>query len=396
MVSICAIVIVMLLVVVVSATDLTNTSTVEIEVDGMNINDNPAVIAGESMAVKIQFEANYDEEYVRVEVELEGDKVDVYVKSKPFDVKAGHTYTKTLVLKVPFELKDAISYEVALNFEIGNAEMSGWYFLTVQRPSYNPVVKSISVSQSVDAGDTFPVDLVLKNMGYNDLDDIYVTVSIPELGVKKTSYFGDLVSEESTSHHHDDDEEDTVSRRLYLEVPYEAEAGVYDLEVKVTNDDVTSTFSKQILVENDFAGNVIVTASSKTVNVGQEAEYTLLLVNPTNDLKVYRIVTEASGELSSGVDESVVAVPAGSSNTVTVMAKASEAGEYNFDVHIFSGEKLSETVSLSLTAEGNATSNPIVVLTVVLAIIFLVLLIVLIVLLGKKPRKQEEFGESYY
>ena len=78
------------------------------------------------------------------------------------------------------------------------------------------------------------------------------------------------------------------------------------------------------------------------------------------------------------------------------MAKASEAGEYNFDVHIFSGEKLTETVALSLTAENNATSNPIVVLTVVLAIIFLVLLIVLIVLLGKKPRKQEEFGESYY
>jgi len=393
MVSLFAIVIAMLLVVTVSATDLTYDYS--FEVDGVDINANPAVIAGENMAIKIQFKADFDEEDVTVKAELEGDKVDVYVKSRPFDVKAGHTYTKTLSLKVPFELKDETSYEVALDFEIGNTKISNMYFLTVQRPSYNPVVKSVSTSQSVDAGDSFPVDLVLKNMGYNDLDDVYVTVSIPELGVKKTSYFGDLINSCEVTDC-DDDEDDTVSGKIYLEIPYEAEAGVYDLEVEVTNDDVTSTVSKQILVKNDFAGNVIVTTSSKTANVGQEAEYTLLLVNPTNDLKVYRIVTEASGELSSGVDESVVAVPAGSSNTVTVMAKASEAGEYNFDVHIFSGEKLTETVALSLTAENNATSNPIVVLTVVLAIIFLVLLIVLIVLLGKKPRKQEEFGESYY
>ena len=41
-------------------------------------------------------------------------------------------------------------------------------------------------------------------------------------------------------------------------------------------------------------------------------------------------------------------------------------------------------------------ASPIVVLTIILAIIFIVLLVILIVLLGKKPEKQEEFGESYY
>ncbi len=395
MVSLCAIVVAMFLVVTVAAADVT--SSISIEVDDIDVADNPSVVAGESVAIEVKFTADVDASDVRVKAEIEGDKVDVYVMSRPFDVEAGHTYKKTLSVKVPFELKDEISEDIHLNVKIWNGDYKTEVenlVLRVQRPSYNPVIKSVSVSQNIEAGETFPVDIVLKNMGYNDLDDIYVTVSVPELGVKKTSYFGDLVPIETCNE--DCEEEDTVSGRLYLEVPYEAEAGVYELEVNVKTDDVDSTVSEQFAIKNDFTSNVIVTSESKTANVGQDAEYSLLLVNPTNSLKVYRVVTESSGELSTGVDESVVAVPAGSSKTVTVMAKASEAGEYNFNVHIFSGEKLTDTVSLSLTAEDNAATNPIVVLTVVLAIIFLVLLIVLIVLLGKKPRKQEEFGESYY
>ena len=396
MVSLFAVVVAMFLVLTVSAADITSNPVVK--VDDINVNQYPSVTAGDSVTIEVKFTADVDATDVRIKAELEGDKVDVYVISKPFDVEANHTYKKTLALKVPFELKDELSDELALTLKVWNGDYKTQWeeSVRVQRPSYNPVVKSISVSQSVEAGESFPVDFVLKNMGYNDLEDIYVTVSIADLGIKKVSYFGDLVAKETCTSDCDDEDEDTVSGRLYLEVPYDAEEGVYELEVEITTDDVTSTFAREISVKNEFSSNVIVTSTSKTANVGQEAEYTLLLVNPTDSLKVYRIVTETSDSLSSGVDETVVAVPAGSSKTVTVMAKASEAGEYNFDVHIFSGEKLAETVELSLTAENNAASNPIVVLTVVLAIIFLVLLIVLIVLLGRKPRKQEEFGESYY
>ena len=67
-----------------------------------------------------------------------------------------------------------------------------------------------------------------------------------------------------------------------------------------TNDDATSTASAQVTVENDFSsGNVIVSASSKTVAVSENAEYSILIVNPTNKLKVYRVVTESTGSLST-------------------------------------------------------------------------------------------------
>lgn len=379
---------------------------VTIEVDGMNVHNNPSVIAGETIPVKVTFTVrdldstvdgtNGVATDVRVRVELEGDKSDVNAVTTPFDVEAGHTYTKTLNLEVPSELKDQLSDNVRLNVRIWNGDFESEFedmALLVQRPSYNPVVKSISTSQSVNAGETFPVDVILKNLGYNDLEDVYVTASIPALGVQKTAYFGDLVTIESCTE--DCDEEDTVSGRIFLEVPYTAKAGIYALEVEVTNDDVEAKFAKQLVIKNDVAENVVVMNSGKTVAVGEDAEYSLLLLNPTNSLKVYKIVTESSGDLSTSVDSAIVAVPAGSSKTVTVTASSKTEGEYNFNVNVLSGEQAVDQVALNLKVEGK-TVNPIVVLTVVLAIIFLVLLVVLIVLIGRKPQKTEEYGESYY
>ena len=159
---------------------------------------------------------------------------------------------------------------------------------------------------------------------------------------------------------------------------------------------MTSTVAKQIVIENDLSENIIVATSSQNVAVGENAEYTLLLINPTNSLRVYKIIPESNSQVSSNAEKAVIAVTAGSSKTVTITANADSIGEYNFDVTILSGEKIIDTVSLNLSVESNAVASPIVVLTVVLAIIFLVLLVVLIVLVGKKPKKQEEFGESYY
>jgi hypothetical protein len=372
-------------------------SCVTIEVNDINVNSNPSVIAGETATFKVTFTSAVTQENVRVKVTIEGDKVSEDALSDSFDVVAGHSYSKTLKLDVPFELKDDLTDNVTLSVKIWNSDAKSEYdnmALLVQRPSYNPVVKSISTSQTIKAGETFPVDIVLKNLGYNDLDDVYVTVGISALGIEKTAYFGDLVTKEDCTND-ECDKKDTVSGRIFLEVPYAAKTGVYTLDVKVVNDDVAAIFTRQVAIQNNLPNEVIVSSTSKTVAVGENAEYALLLVNPTNDLVVYKVVADSSGEVSSSVDSAVVAVPAGSSKTVTVSAAAKLEGDYNFDVTVFTNDKVVDTVTLNLKAKGKAV-NPIVVLTVVLAIIFLVLLVVLIVLIGRKPQKTEEFGESYY
>lgn len=403
LVSFCAFAIAIFLVATVSASNIAN--NVAVNVDDINVYNNnvytnaASVIAGDSVTIEVFFTADMDNTDVRVKATLEGDKVDVSSLSKTFDVEDGKTYKKTLTLKVPFELKDQLSDNANLNIKISSGSdktEAEDIVLRVQRPSYNPVVKSVTTSQTIDAGETFPVDIVLKNLGYNELDDVYITVSIPELGVQKTAYFGDIVELEDFCNPNDDDCDDTVSGRIFLELPYSVKAGAYTLDVTVENDDVIGTVEKQINVKNDISQNVIVATSSQSATVGQSAEYTLLLVNPTNSLKVYNVVPTSTSTVSTSADQSVVAVPAGSSKTVTITANANTAGEYNFDVSVLSGDKIVDTVTLNLSAEGSKTASPIVVLTVVLAIIFLVLLVVLIVLIGKKPKKSEEFGESYY
>src|SRR3989339_870714 len=311
----------------VSATELVNGTSVRVNglYDNGNSDVNPiSVIAGEALSVKINFEALEDASDVRVKIELQGEKQDVEVRSAVFDIEDGSKYSKTLTLKVPYELRDSVSEDMTLNIKVWNGDFEtelNEITIRVQRPSYNVDVMSIDVSQT----------------------------------------------------------------------------GIYTLEVEAKNADLTMNEVTQILIENDFsAGNVITTSLSKNVAVNEDAEYSLIIVNPTDKVVVYRVVAESSADISTSVSESVVAVPAGSSRTVTVVANADESGEYNFDVNVFAGEKLVNTAAFSLNAEGTNLGNPIVIATVILAIIFVVLLVVLLVLIGKKPEKSEEFGESYY
>ena len=123
----------------------------------------------------------------------------------------------------------------------------------------------------------------------------------------------------------------------------------------------------------------------------------LLIVNPTNQLIVYRLVPQSTSVVSVSLSESLVAVAAGSSRTVTVDTTSDVLGTQTYAVNVFSADgTLVDTVSFSKTFEGRDVTSSIVVLTIVLAIIFIVLLVVLIVLLGKKSKKTEEFSESYY
>lgn len=391
----------------VSAGEITNNARVTVDgalagyvnsTDQYSATYMPSVIAGDTVNVKVTFVALADDTDVTFEAELEGQKDQTRVVSKPFDVEANKVYSQVLTLKVPFELRENVSDELTLSVELdGNKDKTIISNLpvNVQRPSYNAQIKSISVPQTVSAGAQIPVDVVIKNMGYNDLNDLYVTAKIADLGLSRNAYFGDLANIESCTNNCD--EEDTASGRIYLDVPYGVKAGTYDVIVTVKNDDEVSSMKKQVVISNDFDNLVIVPSDQKTVAAGEDAEYELILVNPTNKLVVYRIVPESSKEISSSVSEAVVAVPAGSSESVKVIANAAEEGKYTFDVSVFSGENSVGKATLNANVEGSKKqgTDPIVVLTVVLAVIFIVLLVVLIVLLGKKP-KTEDFGESYY
>ena len=350
---------------------ITDNLVVKVNDEVANAND-LSVVAGESITVNAVFNSLVSASDVIVKAEIEGNKVDVSEQTSSFDVESGLRYTKSLTLVVPSELKDDVSDDTNLVITVkqGSAYKTiAEFTLRVQRPSYNAEVLSIVSANTVEAGEDFPVDVVLKNVGYNDLDDLYVTAKLSALnGIERTVYFGDLVALEN-----DDNEDDvtTISGRINLKMPFDAESGIYVLEILVANDDITVSQKKQIVVENDFPNSVI------------KAGNDLLIVNPTDKLKVYRVVFPES--------ETFVTVSPGSTKAVEVTPSSED---FVVNVLAMNGE-LVESFKFSAVEEESGAS-PVVVLTVILAIIFLVLLVVLIVIIGKKPEKAEEFGESYY
>jgi len=384
----------------VNAGEITNNYLVEVE--GMNAYTNTiSVIAGETITVKVYFESLVDDTDVTVEAELEGEKVEANSQTSAFDVETGNSYRSVLTIEVPYELKDQLSDDLTLSIELDGKEhktVLPEVTLKVQRPSYNAVIKSLTTPSFVEAGEEFEIEFVLKNMGYNDLDDVYAEISIPELGIKEgPKWIGDLAKLEDCDDDDDDDcdKDNDLAGKMTLSIPYDVEEGVYEVEFTVFNDDTESTKVKQIVVKNDLSDEVIATTTKKSVAIGEETEFSLILVNPTDKLRIYTIAIDSVVGLSTDVSEAVVAVPAGSSKTVTITAKATSAGVHEFTANVISGNELVESVNYEVEAQGK-TTNSIVALTIVLAIIFLVLLVVLIVLLAKRPEKKEDFSESYY
>lgn len=387
LVSFSAILSVLLLVMtagVVSAATSQLVTSVELEVNGIDVNfltEDISVIAGELIPVEVVFTALEDASDVRLEAELQGQKVDFEVEINVGDLEAGQRYREVFDLRVPYELQDKASDDLVLTMKLENSnfrtELSE-VILRVQRPSYNTGIMSIESKSTVQAGESFSVDVVLKNIGYNRLDDLYIKVSIPALNIERVSYFGDLVAIETKDDDDDDKEGDTVRGRIILDVPYSAASGIYALEVEAANRDTTVNKVKQIFVENAVPESVIKSGNS------------LIVVNPTNSLRVYTIIADNS---NVKVSDSVVVIPAGSSRTVGVTSDHAS----DFTVSVLSGDAVVGSVDFeNAVVKGEGQAAGIVVLTVILAVIFVVLLVVLIVLLTKKPDREDELGESYY
>ncbi len=366
-------------------------------VDALSV-DSIAVFAGETIPVKIVFTANEDAEDVRVKAEINGYRKDISGSTERFDMFENGTYEEVLSLKVPEDIDSdeslVTNYRLSLRVVTKDKEYNlEDLTVRVQRESYNLEILSVE-AQPANAGNIMQVDVVVKNMGMHKMNNIFVDVSIPSLQVSRTVYMGDLLPQDSGDNGSDND--DTVLRRVFLIIPSETEAGNYILQVEAYNKDESVASEKLVLIQGVGTSDVLTSISSKQMAVGEEVVYELLLVNPTNSMKIYNIVPEQAENLIVNVDEQLVTISAGSSKVVKVRVKANAEGTYSFGVNVYSDNELVKRASLNATVEGGNISNPAVILTVVLAIVFVVLLIVLIVLLTRKPQTPEEFNESYY
>jgi len=380
----------------------------EVYVDGIKVTNesgmtNVALVAGDTIPVKVLFKANENAEDVEISAWFSGYKSDKVEKALA-DLISGKRYYPALALEVPSDVEpeEKLTLHIRIDSDAGSEEYE--YGILIQRAPYDLEIVSVDVDSRVEAGEKVPVEVVVKNTGRHELDDVFVVARIAELGIEKKIFLGDVdeldecwdLFSGGCSGVDDDDWEDAVSGKTTLKIPSDVDEGVYELEIIAYNEDTEVSKVGNILVVDTGASEVLVPSSSKTVAVNEEAIYELILVNAGDELRVFNL--EAEGV--SGVDvtaDTIAVVPAGSSKIVKISAMSAEKGTYNFAVNVISGEEIIGTANLTANIEGSQDlSNPVVVLSIVLAIIFVVLLIVLIVLLTRKPEKEEEFSESYY
>ncbi len=422
----------------------------DVEVDGISyaldwlqVDDDiiDVVVAGEAgktIPVEVKFLATEDMDDVKVKVYIEGYKSEISDSTERFHVLEGNTYRKSFNLKLPSTMDlDDLDEEILLFVRVtakGEDSLECSLPVNVQRELYHLNVLSIDSPTMTTAGSSIPVEVVVENNGNDRLENVYVKASIPELGIQRKMWIGDLDPEDSVEAYCDihylvdvvddgeggyyydydsydecidnmeDDLDDTKSVRIYLTLPKGITPGDYNLEVEAYNVDTAVMAKKRIAVDTTPTG--VYSAESKAVAPGEETTFEVTLVNPSEDVAVYTITPAESTGLIIEVLEPVVVVPSKDSKTVKVKVKATESadeGTHVVSLNVNSDGELVTTKQLTVNVEESAgngvtigQNSTVFILTVVLVIIFVVLLIILIVLLTKRPEETEEVSETSY
>lgn len=390
----------------------------EVDIDGTSVTPihTVGVEAGETIPIEITFKAIDCAEDAWVKAEIEVDDEEIEDRTSRFDLIEESWYTKRLTLQLPDKIEDRTD-EITLTITItdGDEKDELEYTIMLQRETYDLGVLDVEMPFETEAGSVIAVDVVLKNWGSQNLEDVFVKASIPDLGVSKKVYFGDMdpsdecedykdeCGEDESCYHNycDSDGQDAAERRVYLTIPTSASSGVYDVEIEAYNSDSSTNLKRSLIISGkEDATNVLTGATSKNLDIGEEVTYDIVIVNSGSNMKVYTLTPEQISGLIVDVDP-VITVPADASRTVRVRVKATESAEegtHLVKINVESDGELIQQANLSANVEkGTAqVANSVVVLTIVLVIIFVVLLIILIVLLTKRPATMETEETSYY
>jgi len=92
------------------------------------------------------------------------------------------------------------------------------------------------LSEYIPAGDYLNLFVDLQNSGSEDMENMKITATIYDLGLKRSIGPFDL------------DEGDNTHKQLYIEIPYDTEPGEYHVRVVASNDDVTHVAHRVIEV----------------------------------------------------------------------------------------------------------------------------------------------------
>jgi uncharacterized membrane protein len=379
-------------------------STFEVNVKDVSMWNSPICVKiGETIPVNVVYSLDSDASDVVVKAELYyGHGKDVSDESEALDAIGNVTYTDTLSVKVPSDI-DATSpgeeYTLVVRIvdkkdgTIAQAEFP----VSVQRSNDLLEVQEV-MKTTAEAGKTTLVTVVVKNIGADLQDDVYVKVTIPELGIAKKERVGDLVAVDV------DDKDDTSTVDIPLSIPSNAADGTYSMIVTAYNKNTEVSRTESLKVKGISgtkmdASEVVPQVVSQEIAQGKSVNYGIIIGNLADSAQTYSVeVTGTDGWASYAVSPLKVTLNGKDSQIVDVMLianKDSMAGQHSFIVTVKSD---SQTVKqLALTANVKASKGTIdamLISVIILAVILVILIIILIK--SKKSDVSTETEESYY
>lgn len=382
----------------------------DLDPSNISVHDyNLEVARGDNLDIKVRVYALADVKDVQIEADIYGYKYahkeenKVSDTSKTFDMSSGDYKTVDLNLEVPVKMdkdyiilrirvgdKDGLSYEKMYQLHVVGIDESS--AVMIRDYSFSP-------SSSINAGRAFTATVKVENLGDYDLDDIKVTVAIPELNIQDSEYLDELEA----------DEKETLEEFL-LRIPDCAEVGDYEVVISVDFDEYESTeetttirvlAGDACIAETVAQEKTIVSLPEKqTVKAGEEVAFPIMVTNDGKSTKIYTVTVSGADDWASiSMNPGSQIVVAGGSTEVvylTIQANKDAGGEKVLIAQITSGND-KKTIPLTVSVEDKDSTNVKKGLEIALVILVIILILIgLIIGFTKLRRKNEDETQTYY
>jgi uncharacterized membrane protein len=383
-----------------SALQIADNSYLKID-DTVVTGNTVALFAGSYVDLRFAFTSLTDESDVRIEASIEGYKKDIEDKTDRFDVVAGRVYTKTLKLYLPTDMDAQDEYTLFVRVASKDLSDEFEYALTLQRESYKLDILNVEYVNTIDSGDDVIFNVIIKNRGSHNVDDIFVTVKIPELGIQKTSYAGDLAPYDCDKNCSKDD---AVEKNILVTIPSGTKAGTYAVEIKASDGDSSAVEIDEIEIAGKSASKgtgieILSQQNLQDIEAGKEGEYTLTLLNTENEARTVTITLGTRAGLIITADPKIVTIPANEAKDIKITVatdSATQTGTYNVPLTI-STDTDEEVGQIGITANvikaSGAKRVSLITITIILVIILIALILFLV--LTSKSSKSDEEGNEY-
>lgn len=371
---------------------------VEVNDDELLDGESLQVLNGETIEIDLRFSAlSSNVEDARFRAYIEGYEHDsenpIMTSTEIFDLKAGKTYTKKMVLRLPSDMDSQADYKLRIT---GANSLSGLtykeYKLYVDTKRHRLDIISIitTPNNGVEPGEPLIASVRFENRGQKAQDSVKVSIAVPELGLEEYDYVGNI-----------DPDEAKTSSDLFFTIPEDVKAGQYEVVATLSyNDEYEKTVEKSTItimspnVEEEK--NLLVSFSNNVELVGGEQNtFQVVVANPNQVSKPISITPVDVVWADVEVTPSLKMVSGGDSAeyVVKVTPKDSIAGEKSLSLLVKDGGESTNEITVSAYVKAD-NINWVNIALGVLLVIAIVILLSLVVTIARKKNNDENNDEN--